>query len=86
MRTLHLFCLLAAVFQWSAARAALTIASKGKSDYRIVIPADALPAEKYAAEELKNLPAEDHRRDPASGHGRRRSRKERNPAGQRLAA
>jgi len=53
MRTLHLFCLLAVVFHWSAARAALIIASKGKSEYRIVIPADALPSEKYAAEELK---------------------------------
>ena len=54
MRALRLFCLVAVASQCCAAQAALTIVSKGKSDYRIVIPANALPSEKYAAEELKS--------------------------------
>ncbi len=35
-------------------RAELTIAEGGKSDYRIVIPHDAIPSERYAAEELRS--------------------------------
>jgi hypothetical protein len=35
-------------------RAELTIAEGGKSDYRIVIPHEAIPSERYAAEELKS--------------------------------
>lgn len=34
-------------------QAALTLADEGKSDYRIVIPELAIPAERYAAEELQ---------------------------------
>jgi hypothetical protein len=36
-----------------AARADLTLADKGQSPYRIVIPANAIPSERYAAEELQ---------------------------------
>ena len=35
------------------ASAAVTLANKGKSDYRIVIPSGAIPSERYAAEELQ---------------------------------
>ena len=35
-----------------AAQPALVLADRGKSDYVLVLPADAIPAEKYAAEEL----------------------------------
>lgn len=35
------------------ANAGLTLAAKGKSPYRIVIAADAIPSERYAAEELQ---------------------------------
>jgi hypothetical protein len=41
---------LAALFQ---ARGAVTIANKGQSPYRIVIATNALPSERYAAEELQ---------------------------------
>jgi Domain of unknown function (DUF4838)/Glycosyl hydrolase family 67 N-terminus len=34
-------------------RADLTIAERGKSDYRIVVPHNAIPSERYAAEELQ---------------------------------
>lgn len=37
----------------SACRADLTIAEKGRSDYRIVVPKNAVPSERYAAEELQ---------------------------------
>jgi hypothetical protein len=37
----------------TTAGAAVTLAAKGKSAYRIVVPADALPSERYAAEELQ---------------------------------
>lgn len=37
----------------SAANADLTLAAKGKSDYQIVLPANAIPSERYAAEELQ---------------------------------
>ncbi len=33
--------------------AAITLADKGKSEYRIVIPANAIPSERYAADELQ---------------------------------
>ena len=36
-----------------SARAEVTIAEKGQSQYRIVVPAGAIPAERYAAEELQ---------------------------------
>ncbi len=36
----------------AAAAAAVTLAAKGKSDYRVVISANAIPSERYAAEEL----------------------------------
>ena len=35
----------------SIAAADVTLARKGKSDYRIVVPANAIPSEHYAAEE-----------------------------------
>jgi len=35
------------------AQADLTLAAKGKSAYRIVVPANAIPSERYAAEELQ---------------------------------
>jgi hypothetical protein len=35
------------------AQAKLTLASKGKTDYQIVVPAAAIPSERYAAEELQ---------------------------------
>lgn len=34
--------------------ASVILANKGKSDYRIVIPAEAIPSERYAAEELQH--------------------------------
>jgi len=34
-------------------QAALTLADKGQSSYRIVIPAAAIPSERYAAQELQ---------------------------------
>jgi hypothetical protein len=37
----------------TTASADVTIAEKGKSRYRIVVPADAIPSERYAAEELQ---------------------------------
>jgi len=36
------------------ASAGVTLANKGKSDYRIVIPSAAIPSERYAAEELQH--------------------------------
>jgi hypothetical protein len=41
------------LFTSVSAPAALTLASKGKTDYQIVVPAAALPSERYAAEELQ---------------------------------
>ena len=35
------------------ALAAVTLAAKGESQYRIIVPAEAIPAERYAAEELQ---------------------------------
>ncbi len=37
-----------------SARAATTLAAKGKTSYRIVLPADAIPSERYAAQELQH--------------------------------
>jgi len=45
------FCLL---LSSHSALAAITLATKGKSAYRIVIPADPIPSERYAAEELQH--------------------------------
>jgi hypothetical protein len=53
MHALRLLLLVVVALPWCAAPAATTITSKGKSDYRIVISANALPSEKYAAEELR---------------------------------
>jgi hypothetical protein len=52
---LRTLCLLsAAVVSFSlSARAALTLAAKGKTDYSIVIATNAIPSERYAAEELQ---------------------------------
>jgi hypothetical protein len=43
------FCLLIA----TSARGDVTLADKGKTQYRIVVSADAIPSERYAAEELQ---------------------------------
>ncbi|HWI56655.1 MAG TPA: DUF4838 domain-containing protein, partial [Bacillota bacterium] len=45
---------LAATLVIPCARAALPLAAKGKSSYRIVISTNALPSERYAAEELQH--------------------------------
>jgi len=42
-----------AFFLPANATATVTLANKGKSDYRIVIPSAAIPSERYAAEELQ---------------------------------
>jgi len=48
------FCLLLILFAISAsARADVTLADKGRSRHRIVVAADAIPSERYAAEELQ---------------------------------
>lgn len=47
--TLSLFSLLGIL----AAQADVTLADKGKSSYRIVVPTDTIPSERYAAEELQ---------------------------------
>ncbi len=47
-------CLLGLVMAATTAAADVTIADNGKSKYRIVLPADAIPAERYAAEELQH--------------------------------
>ena len=36
-----------------SALAEVTLAAKGESQYRIIVPAEAIPAERYAAEELQ---------------------------------
>jgi len=46
---LSLLCLVAV----PAASADVTLVEKGKSNYRIVLPANAIPSERYAAEELQ---------------------------------
>jgi hypothetical protein len=46
---LSLLCLVAV----TTASAAATLAEKGRSNYRIVVPAAAIPSERYAAEELQ---------------------------------
>lgn len=51
------FCLLASLLWFansSSLHAALTLASKGVSQYQIVLPANAIPAERHAAEELRD--------------------------------
>jgi hypothetical protein len=45
---------LMAVCSTFSASAALTLSSKGKTDYRIVIATNAIPSEHYAAEELRH--------------------------------
>ena len=48
------FLLLAVALAMSAsARADVALADKGKSRHRIVVAADAIPSERYAAEELQ---------------------------------
>lgn len=42
-----------AFFLTANATATVTLANKGKSDYRIIIPLVAIPSERYAAEELR---------------------------------
>src|SRR5260221_22103 len=51
-RTLLAYCFLGALMTTRGA-AGLTITDQGKSKYRIVVPASAIPSERYAAEELQ---------------------------------
>src|SRR5713226_3535846 len=46
------YCFLGALMTTSGA-AGLTITDQGKSKYRIVVPASAIPSERYAAKELQ---------------------------------
>ena len=50
--------LLTAILATAAALAAAPLVDNGRSDYRIVVPADAIPAERTAAEELQTFLAE----------------------------
>ena len=78
MRTLWSLLLLTMFWMGSCGASAeeTLLASGGKTDYRIVIPANAVPAEKYAAEELQSffrqstgveLPIVDDATAPAEG-------------------
>jgi hypothetical protein len=48
-----LICIVLFLLIPGAVKADLTLANKGKSAYRIVIAAKAIPSERYAAEELQ---------------------------------
>lgn len=53
MNKMALWLVLVVVISSRSFGAGITIADKGQTAYRIVVPADAIPAERYAAEELQ---------------------------------